>query len=197
MMAAAATAACLVGLACTSDDGGSSATSTTTSQATGSTSSTASVPAPSEPTTTGPPATAPENGEGTDVAVNLLPPVARGTAAPFGGGVTAVVTKVDTVEAEAGIPGETAGNASAVTVEIRNDSNEPVDLSQVTVSATYGDAVPAIENTRAPSEQLEGSVAPGDRATGVYLFRVSPEQQDSLIVAVSAGFSADVLQFKV
>lgn len=177
----------LVAVACSSGGGGSDSEDTPSTSTSGSP-STAVIPA-----TSGPSATSTDTPA---VGVNVLDPVGIGETADFGDDVTAEVTGSEQIEAEAGPPGETAGPAYAVTIEVRNGSDAAVDLSQLAVSAVDGDGVPAIGNTSDPAEDLTGSLAPGARRSGVYVFRV-PNGIESLLVSAQAGFSANTLQFEI
>lgn len=197
LAAAAAPILCLSLIACSSDDSSDGGTSTSTSAAQGSTSTSASpstTEGPAAPQTSGPPATATD---GAQVGVNVLPAVGVGTPADFGGGVTALVTSTKQVDVEAVAPGETAGPAVAVTLEVRNDSDAPVDLSLLAVAASYGKDVPAIPNGNDPADPLVGTLAPGAHRSGVYVFRVPKAEADSLVVSVQGSFSSNTLVFEV
>lgn len=121
------------------------------------------------------------------VGFNVLPPVRVAEPADFGGGLFAVVTRVQAVELEARGPGETAGAGVVVTLELRNESDETVDLGGIAINASYGDGVPAIRNSSAPGATLSGSLAPGDHRSGVYAFRVPDDEQTSLLIDVHHG----------
>lgn len=178
---------------CSSDDdgdaGGAGRRSTTSSTAT-----TADGGTEEGPTTTGAPATAPVS---EPVAMNIEEPVPKGTPADLGGGVTVTLTKADTLDVEARVPGETAGPAVAATLEVSNDTKAPFDLSTLAVTATYGDGTPAIVNGSEPARPLAGTVRPGKSATGVYVFRAPEKESDSVVLEVQSGALPNVLRFKV
>jgi hypothetical protein len=118
------------------------------------------------------------------VDIEALPPVAVGEAADFGGGLFATVTKVEQVDLEAQAPGETGGPGILVTVELFNDTADPVDLGGVSVNASYGDGTPAIPHQTGPATPLAGTLDPGERSTGSYTFRVPAGQAGSAVIDV-------------
>jgi hypothetical protein len=146
------------------------------------------------PPTTGPPATATT---GKPVSSNPLPPVAVGATAPLSNGVTVKVVGSKQIVATAHNPDDTAGPAVAVTIQIDNGTSSAVDLTQLAVAASYGNGVPADENTSPPANALTGSLAPGTSRQGTYVFRVPANQAGNVIVSVQSGAAANVPQFRV
>jgi hypothetical protein len=183
-----AVAAALVFGGCSSDDDGGSADDA------GSTTTTTVPGTPEGPSTTGAPATAPVT---EPVADDVKGPVPLGTAAELGGKVFVTLTEADDLDVEAKLPGETAGPAVAATLEVRNDSGTPFDLSTIAVTASYGDGTPAIINKSEPTSELTGTVEPGRTATGVYVFRAPADQSDTVILEVQSGTQPNVLRLKV
>lgn len=164
----------------------SSRTGPTTAEAPKATSATATsatetAPAATAPAATGPAATAPAATSATprrprgtlepvpSVAQTTLAPVPVQSKAAFGGGVTAAVTRTRSFTVTGRGPGEVSGPALAVTVEITNGSRRPVSLDAVTVSAAYG-AEEASASTSPPAKPISGTLAPGRKTTGVYVF---------------------------
>ena len=187
VLGAAAVAVVLVIAGCSSDDDADG-------KENGSTTTTTVAGADTGPSTTGAPATAPPS---TPVADDLKGPVAPGTPADLGGGVLVTLTDSETLDVTANLPGETAGPAVASTLEVRNDSKEPFDLSTIAVTASYGDGTPAIVNRSEPAEDLTGTVEPGKTAKGVYVFRAPEKDADPMVLEVQSGARPNVLQFKV
>lgn len=196
-VAAAATAALVLIAGCSSGDDDAKGSEGTAKES-GSGGSTTSAPPVSTseagPTTSGAPATAPETAP---VAVNIKDPVSKGTPADLGGGVTVILVAADKLDVKARVPGETAGPAVAATLEVRNDTKEPFDLATLAVTASYGDGSPAISNGSEPADDLDGVVAPGKTAKGVYVFRAPKKQSDSVLVEVQSGALPNVLRFRV
>jgi hypothetical protein len=192
-----------VALGCSSDqtasDHKTSSSKTTTTRGPGyhGSSTTTTIPkatSSTAPPTSGPPATAVP---GNPVAINPLTAVAIGTSAELSNGVTIKVVSSKPFTAMAHNPDDTAGPAIAVTLEIHNGSSSPVDLSRLSVGATYGNGTPADENTSPPSKLWSGSLAPGASQQGTYVFRVPTNQVGNVIVSVNSGTAPNVPQFRV
>jgi hypothetical protein len=181
----AVTAVALVTVGCSSDD---RAATTTTTAASSSTS-----PAPTQgPGTTGASATVASSAP---VGVNPLPAVRAGVPVPILHGVTVSLTGTKAVDVTARGPGETSGPAVAATFEIRNGGAVPFSLAGVAVNATDRGGAPAESASASPAEPFTGSLPPGWRATGVYVFRV-PRAGTELILDVQSDAAADVPRFR-
>ena len=122
---------------------------------------------------------------GTDVAE----PVPLSGTADFGDGVTATVSAIEPVTAEASLPGEVGGPGVAITVEITNGSAGAVDLDAVTVDLTDASGASATPITPPEPEELSGSVAPGESAQGRYVFSLPTDDRAGATLRVS--YSAD------
>jgi hypothetical protein len=61
------------------------------------------------------------------------------------------------------------------------------------VNASYGDDIPAIPNSSAPAAPVTGLLAPGDRRSGIYAFRVPQVQADTLVVEVQHSGSENIV----
>ena len=131
------------------------------------------------------------------VADIVKEPVAPGTPAPLGAGVSVVLVDSENLDVEARVPGETAGPAVAATLEVRNDSSEPFDLSSLAVTATYGDGTPAIGNDSEPARALTGTVKSGASVKGVYVFRAPVKAADTVVVEVQSADRPNVVRFRV
>jgi hypothetical protein len=185
-------------LGCSSDDKASGSGPTTTRgpgyHGTDSTTTAPKATSSTVPPTSGPPATA---APGNPVSSNPLAPVAVGTSAELSKGVTVKAVSWKPINAVAHNPGDTSGPAVAVTLEVDNGSSSPIDLAQLAVAATYGDAVPANENTSSPSKLLSGSLASGATRQGTYVFRLPANQAGTVIVSVMSGAAANVPRFRL
>jgi hypothetical protein len=178
-------------LASGGDDGGSSAAPAATP--------TTSQPAPPTPVDlgTGEPAEVPQTVlAGAEGLPPALPPVALGDPTAFANGVFARLVAVDAVDAAAHAPGEIAGPALAVTVELTNDGAEPVSLDSVAVNVAAGpDGAPAAPIADGATAPLAGALAPGDSARATYVFTVPVELRDVVVVTVSYGQGAATAVF--
>ena len=155
----------------------------------------AATPVPEAVTDPGPPPPPGATGEPA-IGITELPPVPVGQPAAFGGGLSASVLQVEPAELTADVPGEIAGPGAAVTLEMRNDGPEAVDLSGVVVNAYYADRVPATENTSPPAEAFGGPLAGGESRRGVYLFRVPADDLAGLLVEVNYNGSPNVVTIR-
>lgn len=186
-------AACVGVAACSSSDDASKESSSTTAEPSTSTSASTTPPVNEGPSTSGPPATA---GDGAAVGVNVLDPVEVGRFEDLGGGVTTTVTSWKEVDATAEVPGDVAGPGIAVTVELRNGSDAPIDASSLVVGA-LAEGATAPPNSGPPSDPLEGTLAPGDEARGVYVFRVPEQGVEDVVVDIQTGFSPNTVRVRL
>ncbi|WP_340536698.1 hypothetical protein [Nocardioides sp. GXZ039] len=139
-----------------------------------------------------PPATgevdAPSPGTGTTVPPEEQQPpleVGSGQAGPVQPGVRVRLGALTRVDAEAAAPGEVSGPAVQVEVVADNATDAEATLAAV-VALSYGP-----DQTPAPlfageSTPLPAVLAPGDRASAVYVFAV-PADYAALSVLVSSG----------
>lgn len=115
------------------------------------------------------------------VDTKSLEPVALFEPADFGNGLVAAVTAVMEVDVEAARPGETAGPAAAVHLEIRNESDIALDLDGVAVNATDGRGLPLVPNFMSPALPVSGVLEPGESRSGIYVFRTDRDIDDLTI----------------
>jgi hypothetical protein len=162
-----------------------------TPEPTESPSATASFSQTPVPSASIPPATA--SGTPTVVPSATLEPTVTssiGATAQTGGGVTARVDRITAVQGEARGPGEVAGPALRVTLEVANGSSKPIDLSTVVVNLYYGkNSKPATALSGPDLQPFSGDLAAGARATGSYVFNVPTSQRD--LVRVEFRYSTE------
>lgn len=186
----------------------SPASSTATSDSTGTTDATGTTVADTvtgttdpdaPPTTAGTPATevtidpdatvpfVPGNGDTVPVqTVATLPPVAIDEPADAGTGMTFQLDRLEAVQGEATGPGEVAGPAVRVTVTATNGSKQPVLIDGTVVDLVYGAERTSAAPLSGPGAvRFEGSIAPGESATAVYVFDVPIDQRAEVSVIVS------------
>jgi len=119
-------------------------------------------------------------------APETKPAVGLDESAPFDSGVVARLVRVESVAGEAQGPGEVAGPAVRVTVEITNGTGAPVSLDSTVVNLYAGqDLAPAEPLSGPGASVLSGDLAVGRTATGAYVFNVPADQRDRLQVTVS------------
>lgn len=101
------------------------------------------------------------------------------------GALTARLARIEAIEGEADGPGEIAGPALRVTVELTNGGDAGADLTGVVVNLYHGpESAPAEMLAGSGSDWLEGTLAPGGTATGVYVFTVPADDRDPVQVTV-------------
>lgn len=156
-------------------------------------------PSPTVP----PPATTPvppPTPGGVDTTVESKPevskkPVKIDKPSTTGTGLTVELGRIRAIEAKAQIPGEVAGPALAVTVDVTNTGDKAADLSTVVVTLFDSDEAPGGEMTADPAKPLKGSLAAGKSTSGVYVFTVPKKKRSPITVTVSIR-DAPVLVFK-
>lgn len=98
--------------------------------------------------------------------------------APLAAGAEATVTKIESVRSSAKLPGEISGPALRFTIKA-TAGDKALDLSPVVVNAYFGsERTPAIEVGAPGGKPFAGEVAPGESATGVYVFNVPVDQRN-------------------
>jgi hypothetical protein len=118
-----------------------------------------------------------------------------GETADLAGGVAVTVTDVQVLEVAANTPGEIAGPAVALTIDVKNSSGEPIDLSTAMVTVTGSGGAYGQATTSEPFRPFMGSVEPGGEASGVYVFRLPAEERDALQVSVEYVAGAPIALF--
>jgi hypothetical protein len=125
------------------------------------------------------------------------PPVALDEPASFGSGLVARVTGLEAVQGEATGPGETAGPALRVMVEIRNTSGRAVSLARSIVMVSYGrEPAPGVALSGPGVRPLAGSVGAGGSATGSYVFGVPEDERDNIQVSISVDAAQPTVLFE-
>jgi len=113
-------------------------------------------------------------------------PVALDATATFSDGVTARLVSLEAVQGEAQGPGEVAGPAVRVTVELTNGTAGAVGLGAAVVNAYAGaDALPSEPLSGPRAQPFGGVLAPGASVSASYVFRVPEGLRDRLQVTVS------------
>jgi len=107
--------------------------------------------------------------------------------AKFPDGVSLRVDKIARGVEQGEGPGVFKGRPNtALTLSLTNQSAQPIDLTQVVVTTTYGSpprvASPVYEDPTAAD--FTGTVAPGATATATYIFAIPPGQARSAVTTV-------------
>ncbi|MFT4235193.1 MAG: hypothetical protein QM607_09370 [Microbacterium sp.] len=89
------------------------------------------------------------------------------------------------VDSDTAQPGELAGPAVRLVIDVVNDSNEAIDLSGAAVNLDYGsDHTPAAVVGDPTLTGLPGSIAAGESASGEYSFTLPEDARDQVRVSL-------------
>ncbi len=98
--------------------------------------------------------------------------------APLAAGAEATVTKIESVQSSAELPGEISAPALRFTIKV-TAGDDPLDLTPVVVNAYFGrERVPAVEMGKPGADHFTGQVKSGESVTGVYVFNVPIADRD-------------------
>lgn len=106
-------------------------------------------------------------------------PVALGT------GATVSLSTIETISVEAKLPGETAGPAVRVTVAVKNEGDEPLDVNSAVVTLSADDGGYGVGTTAGDPDPLQGSVEPGSTVMGTYVFMLDPAKDREVTISVN------------
>lgn len=113
-------------------------------------------------------------------------PVAIDEAAPFATGVAARLVQIEPIQGEAEGPGEIAGPALRITVELSNPTDVDVSLAATVVNVYAGPGrAPSTPLSGPGAAEFEGSLPAGSTETAVYVFAVAEDVRDDVQVTVS------------
>jgi hypothetical protein len=112
-------------------------------------------------------------------------------------GIAVRVSRIESVDGEAQGPGEIAGPALRVSVEVENTSGEDVAMDLALTNLYYGkDRMPASTLSGPGSRPLPGSLAAGDKASGRYVFGVPARGRNPLVVEFSLRADRPTILFE-
>ena len=186
--------ACLALSACSADSSSTPGGAASTGSAPGNGSS-AAVPAPA---TTPVPAPTPGDTRSSlpSKPTQKRKPVALQATGEAAEAVRVRMTRIDAIDAKASGPGEVAGPALALTVEIENGTNQQLDLGTAVVNLTASDGAPGSLMSASPAKPFPPSVAAAKKATGVYVFTVPKGKRNPVTVEVSVRAQDPLVVFR-
>lgn len=118
------------------------------------------------------------------------------TAAPAHA-VTAELARIESVRGQANVPGDIAGPALRITVEVKNASRTALPLSGTVVNLYYGrNNTPASPVSGPGARAFPTSAGPGSTAKGVYVFRVPTGDRSRIRVELDLSVVGDVVIFQ-
>lgn len=127
--------------------------------------------------------------------VPSAPKVPLSGVADFGGKVTSRMASVRSINATAHIPGEVAGPAVALTVQMDNGSDRSIDLGTVTVNVYTAAGTPGIPLTENGSSLFSGSLPAGRSAQGTYVFSLPTARRNPITVTIRYSTDAPLVTF--
>jgi hypothetical protein len=129
-------------------------------------------------------------------ARTTLPPVAPSRTVTIGAAARTVLLGSRNVTVTGQGPGELSGPAVALTLQVTNGSSRPLGLDAVIVSASIG-GQEASASDAAPAKPFSGSLGPGAKAQGVYVFVLPAGGRRPVGVVVSLAPDLPVARFTV
>jgi hypothetical protein len=139
---------------------------------------------------------APLDTESPSVAISEAPPVKAGKAAALTEGIKVTIGPIRSIKVAANGPGEIAGDAVTVPIQVQNSSGKAFNLDGFALNATYGKKTPASPTSSGPADPLSGSLKSGSTAKGVYVFSAPHSKASNLRVEVSSSDAAKILIFR-
>lgn len=151
------------------------------------------------PSASAPSSADPDDDEGdseTSAPRETAPPVALDEAAEPADGLRVSLTSIESFTGSVSVPGEVAGPALEVTVEVENRGKSAALTDTLIVNVYYGpDRTPANILVR-PRTDLPLSVPAGKTAEGVYAFSVPENARGQILVEVDLSVDLPVVLFE-
>ena len=150
------------------------------------------IPSPSLPpaTVSGPPSVVP-----TRSTTSTRAPLRK--KADVDDGVAVRVSRIQAVEGEARGPGEVAGPALRVSIEVNNTSGEELAMDLALTNLYYGkDRTPASTLSGPGASPLPATLAPGKQASGRYVFGVPARGRNPLVIEFSLRADRPTILFE-
>jgi cytoskeletal protein RodZ len=117
--------------------------------------------------------------------------------APAGDAVTVALSDLEAVEGEASTPGEIAGPSLRFTVTFTNDGDSSYSLAGAVTNVYYGEEqTPAIALAEPGGSDFPAEVAPGESATGTFVYNVPADQRDQVRITVDYDAAEPALVFE-
>ncbi|HJG50465.1 MAG TPA: hypothetical protein K8U89_00165 [Brachybacterium faecium] len=149
-------------------------------------------PQGTRPTTAPPKTPAPTDGAGSE-----LEPAEPAAVVEAPGSILVSLVKVESVSGEATAGGEISGPALRITVSIRNNGEDALDLEYIVVNTYWGEErVPAGSVMQPGGAPFRGSLAPGEDAEGVYLFSVAEADREDVAITVDHQVGEPIVVFR-
>ena len=196
LLGALGLSAALLLAACTSDnDANTPSPAPAPTSATPSGGSSKAVPTPAS--TPVPPPT--PGGTSSTVPTQQTPkrkPVALEATGKATDAVRVRLVRVDPIRAEAKGPGEVAGPALALTIEVDNAGDQRLDLGTAVVNLTGSDGSPGSIMSASPAKPFPAAARARSKVRGVYVFTVAPAKRNPVTVEVAVSAQDPLVVFR-
>jgi len=110
-------------------------------------------------------------------------------------GMIVSLTSITTTRVEAETPGDIAGDAVEVIVQLTNVSPEIQNADSAVVSLETSDGELGIPTLAGGADPLTGEIAPKQSSEGRYLFVLDPVHGRTIVISVNYGAGEPVAQF--
>ena len=118
-------------------------------------------------------------------AVRTKKAVPLHATADFGTGLTVRITRITPITGQASAPGEVGGPALRIQLEAHNAGGKPISLDRSVVFVSYGAERTPAEELSTGEKRFSGSVPPGAKRNGTYVFTVPEDQRGDVRVEIS------------
>lgn len=111
-------------------------------------------------------------------------------------GITATVSSMEAIDAEAFGIGEIAGPALRFVITVENTTGEAVSLSNSVVNVEYGpDSLPAVQLTGSGATEFPATVDAGESAATTLVFSIPANERDSIRILLNVEASSPIAAF--
>lgn len=99
-------------------------------------------------------------------------------------GVRVKATSIKNIQATAQTPGEMVGAALAITLRLKNSSENPINIDSAVIGLSDATGNPAQPTTSDPFKPFQGEIAPGSTSLGTYVFLIPKQDRKDLVLTV-------------
>lgn len=109
---------------------------------------------------------------------------------------SATLTKIESVQTTAVLPGEVSGPGLKITLRITNSSSSDLKVDGTIMTLTGTDEAPGEEMSGPPAKVVKGTLKPGQSATGVFVFAIAASNRQKVTVHVTLPTNSPVMVFQ-
>ncbi|NOJ60761.1 hypothetical protein [Arthrobacter sp. 260] len=123
-------------------------------------------------------------------------PVTLEESSDVANGLTATVSSMEPIDAEAFGIGEIAGPALRFVITVENTTDEAVSLGNSVVNVEYGpDSLPAVQLTGSGATEFPATVDAGESAATTLVFSIPADERDSIRILLNVEASSPIAAF--